>query len=147
MAYKRNTLKDALPSASGSYEEEHSSSASTDASSKDEKPQNKSKQLQEDSKCKPSEEEDSESDEGAKEEKSSRVDKKSAITLLWTDKDEVTVLNGMIRYKLEKGLDPFADFHAFHEFVKDSLRDDVSKNQLTDKIRRLEKKYQNNAEK
>ncbi|KAM7492320.1 hypothetical protein LguiA_035241 [Lonicera macranthoides] len=74
-------------------------------------------------------------------------EKKSAITRLWTEKDEVTVLNGMIRYKSEKESDPYADLGAFHEFVKDSLRAEVSKNQLTDKIRRLKKKYLNNAEK
>lgn len=84
-------------------------------------------------------------DDGRTEEKTE--EKKSAITRLWSEKDEVTVLNGMIRYKSEKGSDPYADLGAFHEFVKDSLRADVSKNQLTDKIRRLKKKYQNNAEK
>ncbi|KAM7494721.1 hypothetical protein LguiB_029330 [Lonicera macranthoides] len=53
----------------------------------------------------------------------------------------------MICYQSEKGSDPYADLGAFHEFVKDSLRADVSMNQLTDKIRRSKKKYQNNAEK
>uniref|UniRef100_A0A5B6YZZ7 Putative mediator-associated protein 1-like n=1 Tax=Davidia involucrata TaxID=16924 RepID=A0A5B6YZZ7_DAVIN len=74
-------------------------------------------------------------------------EKKSAINRLWSEDDEIAILKGMIDYKSKKGADPYADMGAFHEFLKKSLHVDVTKNQLTDKIRRLKKKYQNNAEK
>ncbi|KAA8526470.1 hypothetical protein F0562_008327 [Nyssa sinensis] len=74
-------------------------------------------------------------------------EKKSAINRLWSEDDEIAILKGMIDFKSKKGADPYADMGAFHDFLKKSLHVDVSKNQLTDKIRRLKKKYQNNAEK
>ncbi|GMP66962.1 hypothetical protein CsSME_00027105 [Camellia sinensis var. sinensis] len=63
-------------------------------------------------------------------------EKKFTINRLWNEDDEIT-----------KGSEPHADMGAFHEFIKKSLRADVSKNQLVDKVRRLKKKYQINAEK
>ncbi|KAA8524560.1 hypothetical protein F0562_010983 [Nyssa sinensis] len=74
-------------------------------------------------------------------------EKKSAINRLWSEDDEIVVLKGMIDYKSKKGADPYADMGAFHEFLKKLLHVDVSKNQLTDKIRRLKKKYKTNVEK
>jgi hypothetical protein len=58
---------------------------------------------------------------------------------LWTEKDETALLNGLIRYKSEKGPDP--DLSLFPEFLKGSIRADFSKGQLLDKMRRLRKKY------
>ncbi|KAF3450471.1 hypothetical protein FNV43_RR06554 [Rhamnella rubrinervis] len=40
---------------------------------------------------------------------------------------------------------PSADMNAFHDFIKKSLHVNVTKSQLVDKIRRLKKKYANNA--
>lgn len=74
-------------------------------------------------------------------------EKKSAVVRLWSEDDEIAILQGMVDYWSKKGADPYADMGAFHEFIKESLHVDVSKNQLTDKIRRLKKKYQNNVEK
>ncbi|PRQ52882.1 putative transcription factor GeBP family [Rosa chinensis] len=66
---------------------------------------------------------------------------------LWGEDDEIAILKGMIDFKAKKGIDPSSNMGAFHEFLKRSLKADVSKNQLMDKARRLKKKYHTNAEK
>lgn len=72
--------------------------------------------------------------------------KKQLFQRLWSEDDEIVVLKGMIDYKTEKnGENPVADMGAFHEFIKKSLHVDVSRAQLVDKVRRLKKKYVNNA--
>ncbi|KAJ6677751.1 hypothetical protein OIU85_008338 [Salix viminalis] len=60
---------------------------------------------------------------------------------LWSDEDEIVMLNGMVEYQSEKGKSPFADNGDFHGFVKESLHVDATISQFLDKIRRLKKKY------
>ncbi|KAK9058282.1 hypothetical protein SSX86_023122 [Deinandra increscens subsp. villosa] len=71
--------------------------------------------------------------------------KKQLFQRLWSEDDEIVILKGMIDYKSETGENPIADTAAFHEFIKKSLHVDVSRAQLVDKIRRLRKKFVNNA--
>lgn len=73
--------------------------------------------------------------------------KGSGIQRLWSEDDEIAILKGITEYRSKTGTDPNADMVAFHEFIKKSLHVDVSKSQLHDKIRRLKKKFQVNAEK
>lgn len=51
----------------------------------------------------------------------------------------------MLDYTALRGADPAADVAAFFEFVKKSLHVEVTKAQLVDKMKRLRKKYNNNA--
>lgn len=74
-------------------------------------------------------------------------EKKSGVNRLWSEEDEIGILQGMIDYQVANGEDPYSDLEAFYEFVKDSLHVSVSTKQLSDKIRRLKKKYLVNAEK
>lgn len=89
------------------------------------------------------------SDKDAKKAKNTATDddsKKQLFQRLWSEDDEIVILKGMIDYKTEKnGENPIADMGAFHEFIKKSLHVDVSRAQLVDKVRRLKKKYVNNA--
>ncbi|MCD7471308.1 hypothetical protein HAX54_011644 [Datura stramonium] len=71
--------------------------------------------------------------------------KRQLFQRLWSEDDEIAILKGMIDYRSKKKADPVADLSAFHEFIKKSLHVDVTKTQLQDKIRRLKKKYANNA--
>ncbi|XP_076902868.1 putative transcription factor At1g61730 [Bidens hawaiensis] len=71
--------------------------------------------------------------------------KKQLFQRLWSENDEIVILKGLIDYKAETGESLIADMGAFHEFIKKSLHVDVSRAQLVDKIRRLRKKYVNNA--
>ncbi|XP_052203468.1 probable transcription factor At4g00390 [Diospyros lotus] len=82
-----------------------------------------------------------------KEKKIPDESKKQLFQRVWSEDDEIAILNGMIEYMTKKGADPVADQNAFHDFIKKSLHVDVSKTQLLDKIRRLKKKYKNNANK
>ncbi|KAG2688114.1 hypothetical protein I3760_09G079100 [Carya illinoinensis] len=77
--------------------------------------------------------------------KKSAGEEKKLFQRLWSEDDEIAVLKGVLDYTEKRGADPSTDAAAFHEFVKKSLHVDVSKNQLMDKIRRLRKKYKNNA--
>ncbi|XVF79331.1 hypothetical protein PTKIN_Ptkin14bG0212900 [Pterospermum kingtungense] len=71
--------------------------------------------------------------------------KKQLFQRLFTEDDEIAVLKGMLDYSEKKGSDPLADMNAFYDFVKKSIHTDVTKAQLMDKIRRLKKKFENNA--
>ncbi|GFS39727.1 multidrug resistance-associated protein 2 [Actinidia rufa] len=66
-------------------------------------------------------------------------EKKNPIQRLWNEDDEIVIIKGMIDYQSKKGAYPNTDMGAFHEFIKKSLHDDVSRNQLMDKFRRLKK--------
>ncbi|KAL8119622.1 uncharacterized protein LOC141724374 [Apium graveolens] len=72
-------------------------------------------------------------------------DKKGNIfARLFTEKDEIVLLEGMINYKEKnKGADPSLNIVKFHESVQDLLSCSVTKSQIADKIRRLKKKYVN----
>ncbi|KAL1809065.1 hypothetical protein DCAR_0728593 [Daucus carota subsp. sativus] len=72
-------------------------------------------------------------------------DKKTALfARLFSEKDEIVLLEGMIDYREKKGADPSLDIVAFHESIEDMLSCSATKNQIVDKIRRLRKKFVNN---
>ncbi|KAK8559212.1 hypothetical protein V6N13_098799 [Hibiscus sabdariffa] len=71
--------------------------------------------------------------------------KKQLFQRLFSEDDEIAVLKGMLEYYDKKGVDPCADMNAFYEFVRKMIHADVTKAQLMDKIRRLRKKFENNA--
>ncbi|KAG5596909.1 hypothetical protein H5410_038141 [Solanum commersonii] len=74
-------------------------------------------------------------------------DKKSAATprSLWNDDDQLALLKGVVEYKTVKGMEPNADMSAFHEFIRGKLLVEVSKSQLSEKLKRLKKKFLTNA--
>uniref|UniRef100_A0A7N0T6I1 Glabrous enhancer-binding protein-like DBD domain-containing protein n=1 Tax=Kalanchoe fedtschenkoi TaxID=63787 RepID=A0A7N0T6I1_KALFE len=71
--------------------------------------------------------------------------KKQLFQRLFSEDDEIAVLKGMLEYSAKKGIDPMDDLNDFHDFVKGSIHVDVTGAQLIDKIKRLKKKYENNA--
>lgn len=73
--------------------------------------------------------------------------KSNLFQRLWSEEDEIAVLEGMIEYTSKKKADPVSDLSAFHDFIKEKLHIDASRTQLQDKIRRLKKKYENNKSK
>ena len=64
---------------------------------------------------------------------------------LWSDDDEIVILNGMNEFWVDNGTPPCKNMGAFLDFIKKFLHVDVSRSQLTDKIWRLKKKYQKNV--
>jgi uncharacterized protein YihD (DUF1040 family) len=71
--------------------------------------------------------------------------KKQLFQRLWTEEDEIALLQGIIDFIAEKGYDPSKDMNAFYDFIKRSLHFDVSMTQLKDKISRLKKKFENHV--
>ncbi|NP_001305529.1 STOREKEEPER protein [Solanum tuberosum] len=74
-------------------------------------------------------------------------EKKSPATprSLWSDDDQLALLKGILEYKTVKGMEPSADMSAFHEFIRGKLQAEVSKSQISDKVRRLKKKFLTNV--
>ncbi|KAL2245896.1 probable transcription factor At4g00390 [Sesamum indicum] len=71
-------------------------------------------------------------------------EKKLLFQRVWSEDDEIVILQGMIDYVTKKKSDPVADLNAFHDFIKKNLQADVIRSQLQDKIRRLRLRYENN---
>ncbi|KAL0693785.1 hypothetical protein Bca4012_060965 [Brassica carinata] len=67
--------------------------------------------------------------------------KPAAFQRLWTEEDEIAVLQGMIDFKKETGKSPYDDTNVYYDYIKKSISFEVSKNQFMDKIRSLRKKY------
>ncbi|KAK9064207.1 hypothetical protein SSX86_015587 [Deinandra increscens subsp. villosa] len=72
-------------------------------------------------------------------------EKKQLFQRLWSEENEIELIEGMINYVEEKGKDPLTDVNGFYEFVKRSLHVDVNDRQVLTKARRLKKKFQDNA--
>ncbi|KAH7835599.1 hypothetical protein Vadar_027799 [Vaccinium darrowii] len=66
---------------------------------------------------------------------------------LWSEDDEITILEGMINYHSKKGTDPYSEIDEFHEFIKNSLSVDASMRKFVDKVRKMKVKYNKNVEK
>ncbi|KAI3465650.1 hypothetical protein Pfo_022313 [Paulownia fortunei] len=65
------------------------------------------------------------------------------VSRLWSNEDEIALLNGMIEFRNGKGLDPYADMGAFYNFVKGKVLVDFSRDQLRTKIGRMKKRFLN----
>ncbi|XP_010450191.1 PREDICTED: probable transcription factor At1g44810 [Camelina sativa] len=68
-------------------------------------------------------------------------DEKKPFQRLWSEDDEISLLQGMIDFKAEKGTSPYDDMNGFFDMAKNNISFDVSKIQFGDKIRSLKKKY------
>ncbi|XP_019162226.1 PREDICTED: probable transcription factor At1g61730 [Ipomoea nil] len=71
--------------------------------------------------------------------------KKQLFQRLWSEDDEIALLEGMIEYTEKENGDPYTDLDAFHDFIRNSLHFTVSKKQVQNKMKRMKKKYINNA--
>ncbi|CAF2275297.1 BnaUnng00070D [Brassica napus] len=70
--------------------------------------------------------------------------KKSCFQRVWTEEDEIAVLQGIIDFKNETGSSPYEDKNALYDLVKKSVSFDVTKTQFMEKIRASKKKFENN---
>lgn len=68
--------------------------------------------------------------------------KKASFQRLWSEEDEIIILNGMVEYYEKKGRNPTTSFDDFFDFIKGSLHIEVNRSQIFDKIRRMKKKFE-----
>lgn len=69
-------------------------------------------------------------------------------TRIFTDADEIMILQGMIEYAKSKNVSlPLANLWGFYSFLRGKLSADVTNSQLYDKIKRLKNRYLNRLEK
>ncbi|XP_004494676.1 probable transcription factor At3g04930 [Cicer arietinum] len=70
-------------------------------------------------------------------------DSRKLFQRLWTDEDEMELLQGFLDYTTQRGSSHHNDTALFYDQIKSKLQLDFNKNQLVEKIRRLKKKYRN----
>ncbi|KAE9615992.1 hypothetical protein Lal_00017586 [Lupinus albus] len=70
-------------------------------------------------------------------------DSRRLFQRLWTDEDEIELLQGFLDYTSQRGSSHHNDTALFYYQIKSKLQLDFNKNQLVEKIRRLKKKYRN----
>lgn len=70
-------------------------------------------------------------------------DSRKLFQRLWTDEDEMELLQGFLDYTTQRGSSHHNDTAQFYDQIKSKLQLDFNKNQLVEKIRRLKKKYRN----
>ena len=71
--------------------------------------------------------------------------KPSSFQRLWSEEDEVSLLQGMIDFKADSGKNPYEDMDRFYELASKSISFEASKIQFVDKIRSLKRKYMGKA--
>ena len=52
--------------------------------------------------------------------------KSNMFQRLWSEEDEIVILEGMIEFKNKHNVDPFANLDQYHEFLKKSLQTDFT---------------------
>ncbi|KAK7832804.1 putative transcription factor [Quercus suber] len=70
-------------------------------------------------------------------------DSRRLFQRLWTDEDEIELLQGFLDYTTSRGSTHHNDTALFYDQIKSKLQLDFNKNQLVEKLRRLKKKYRN----
>uniref|UniRef100_A0A803KPL3 Glabrous enhancer-binding protein-like DBD domain-containing protein n=1 Tax=Chenopodium quinoa TaxID=63459 RepID=A0A803KPL3_CHEQI len=73
-------------------------------------------------------------------------DSRRLFQRLWTDEDEIELLQGFLDYTSSRGTTSSGHHHdtaAFYDQIKSKLQLEFNKNQLVEKLRRLKKKYRN----
>ncbi|KAK9136536.1 hypothetical protein Sjap_007130 [Stephania japonica] len=73
-------------------------------------------------------------------------DSRRLFQRLWTDEDEIGLLQGFLEYTTQRGFKNSVYHHdtaPFYDQIKTRLQLDFNKNQLVEKLRRLKKKYRN----
>ncbi|XP_059279292.1 GLABROUS1 enhancer-binding protein-like 2 isoform X2 [Lycium ferocissimum] len=75
-----------------------------------------------------------------------KTKKPPPFSKVWSDKDEITVLKDMIKFKKETGPDAAQNMLEFHPLVLKSLVLKATRVQLRKKVRLLKKKYEKSVE-
>lgn len=71
--------------------------------------------------------------------------KRAMFQRVWSEEDEIALLEGLAEYERQKGTDPFQEMDVFFEFIKNSIRVKVTPTQMVNKARRMRRKYAKNV--
>ena len=74
-----------------------------------------------------------------------KSEKRALFQRLWSEEDEIALLQGLGEYERQKGTDPFYEMDGFFEFIKGSIHIRVTQTQLVNKARRMRRKFVRNA--
>ncbi|CAI9117209.1 OLC1v1018556C1 [Oldenlandia corymbosa var. corymbosa] len=74
-------------------------------------------------------------------------DEKMRFSRIFSEEDEIAILEGMGVFSANTKSDPFEKKNEFYEFIKEKIGGDIIKGQLIRKMKRLREKYINKAEK
>lgn len=77
------------------------------------------------------------------EEDDNNNNKKASFQRVFTEDDEVAILQGLVDFTAKSGNDPTKHLSAFYQIVKKSVHFKVTLDQLRDKVRRLRLKFEN----
>ncbi|EOA32851.1 hypothetical protein CARUB_v10016166mg [Capsella rubella] len=66
---------------------------------------------------------------------------------LWSEEDEIRVLQGIVDFKSKTGKKATEDKSGFYEFIKDSISVEVSLSQCIEKIKTVKRKFMNKRKK
>lgn len=78
-----------------------------------------------------------------------KVDKRSVQPQVWTEEQEICILNGLIKFSTKKEIDPLKHKKRFFSYIRGSLavEEEFTLSQLNDKLKSLQKKFKNNLNK
>ncbi|GER49271.1 DNA-binding storekeeper protein-relatedtranscriptional regulator [Striga asiatica] len=79
----------------------------------------------------------------SKKSKKAEPEKKQMFQRIWSEADQITILNAILQFRAEKKSDLNENFDAFFEFIKKNLQIEATRAQLRGKISRMKKKYTN----
>ncbi|AES61283.2 putative transcription factor GeBP family [Medicago truncatula] len=68
-------------------------------------------------------------------------DSRKLFQRIWTEEDEITILQGFLDYNANRESSYHNDTGSFYDHMKGKIQLDFTKSQLVDKLRRLKKKY------
>ncbi|XP_050218165.1 GLABROUS1 enhancer-binding protein-like [Mercurialis annua] len=72
----------------------------------------------------------------------SEDNKKQRFERLWSEDDEIVLLEGIINFVAEKKVDPNKDMTSFYDYIMKSVHFPASMAQLKDKVVRMKKKFE-----
>ncbi|XP_023635445.1 GLABROUS1 enhancer-binding protein-like 3 [Capsella rubella] len=67
--------------------------------------------------------------------------------MIWSKKDEIFILSGILEYQSETETCYNQDWDAFYGYIRESMRSDFSKAQIMGKVKKLKKRFKDNEAK
>ncbi|VVA89605.1 unnamed protein product [Arabis nemorensis] len=83
-------------------------------------------------------------DGGEKKSSGGKETNETCVETVWSDEDKTALLQGLIDFKSNTGTHAYEDMSGFYEVVRKSVRVDVRKIEVIEKLRTLREKFESN---